>query len=148
MKQALALLLLSCVLVAQDKPAAEAPKPAAEAPKPAAEAPKPAAEAPKPAAIETAAESKTKIPPAKSGEEQLEEAFRVVLDERSEQSRLARSAAERKWLLSLFLPDRLVSWAINVFYVILWFCIGCVFLVYLVKQLIKIYGRLFPKNGE
>ncbi len=29
MKHALALLLLSCVLVAQDKPAAEAPKPAA-----------------------------------------------------------------------------------------------------------------------
>jgi hypothetical protein len=34
MKHALALLLLSCVLVAQDKPAAEAPKPAAEAPNP------------------------------------------------------------------------------------------------------------------
>jgi len=44
MKHALALLLLSCVLVAQDKP-------------------KPAAEAPKPAAVETAAESKPKIPP-------------------------------------------------------------------------------------
>jgi len=36
MKHALALLLLSFVLVAQDKPAAEAPKPAAVAPKPAA----------------------------------------------------------------------------------------------------------------
>jgi hypothetical protein len=34
MKHALALLLLSCVLVAQDKPAAEAPKPAAVAPDP------------------------------------------------------------------------------------------------------------------
>ncbi len=49
MRHALALLLLSCVLVAQDKP------------KPAAEAPKPAAEAPKPAAVETAAESKPPI---------------------------------------------------------------------------------------
>lgn len=34
MKHALALLLLSCVLVAQDKPAAEAPKPAAATPDP------------------------------------------------------------------------------------------------------------------
>ncbi len=34
MKHALALLLLSCVLYAQDKPAAEAPKPAAAAPDP------------------------------------------------------------------------------------------------------------------
>jgi hypothetical protein len=42
MKHALALLLLSCALVAQDKPAAEAPKPAA---------------------VEKAAESKPKIPP-------------------------------------------------------------------------------------
>lgn len=39
MKHALALLLLSCVLVAQDKPAAETPKPAAAA-KPAAAKPK------------------------------------------------------------------------------------------------------------
>ena len=36
MKHALALILACCALVAQDKPAAEAPKPAAEAPKPAA----------------------------------------------------------------------------------------------------------------
>jgi hypothetical protein len=53
MKHALALLLLSCVLVAQDKP-------------------KPAAEAPKPAAVETAAESKPKIPPINVRDELIE----------------------------------------------------------------------------
>jgi len=133
MKHALALLLLSCVLVAQDKPAAEAPKPAAEAPKP--------------AAIETAAESKTKIPPTKSDEEQLQEAHEEVIYARLSADLKRKSEADMKWLLSS-LTGGLVSWAINVFYVIFWFCIGCVFLVYLVKQLIKIYGRLFPKNGE
>ena len=51
MKHALALLLLSCVLVAQDKPAAEAPKPAA---------------------VETAAESKPKIPPINVRDELIE----------------------------------------------------------------------------
>jgi len=60
MKHPLALLLLSCVLVAQDKP------------KPAAEAPKPAAEAPKPAAVEAAAESKPKIPPINVRDELIE----------------------------------------------------------------------------
>jgi len=53
MKHALALLLLSCVLVAQEKP-------------------KPAAEAPKPAAVETAAESKPKIPPINVRDELIE----------------------------------------------------------------------------
>ena len=53
MKHALALLLLSCALVAQDKP-------------------KPAAEAPKPAAVETAAESKPKIPPINVRDELIE----------------------------------------------------------------------------
>jgi hypothetical protein len=51
MKHALALLLLSCVLVAQDKPAAEAPKPAA---------------------VEKAAESKPKIPPINVRDELIE----------------------------------------------------------------------------
>jgi len=53
MKHALALLLLSCVLVAQDKP-------------------KPAAEAPKPTAVEKAAESKPKIPPINVRDELIE----------------------------------------------------------------------------
>ena len=51
MKHALALLLLSCVLVAQDKPAAEAPKPAA---------------------VEKPAESKPKIPPINVRDELIE----------------------------------------------------------------------------
>jgi hypothetical protein len=51
MKHALALLLLSCALVAQDKPAAEAPKPAA---------------------VEKAAESKPKIPPINVRDELIE----------------------------------------------------------------------------
>ena len=51
MKHALALLLLSCVLVAQDKPTAEAPKPAA---------------------VEKAAESKPKIPPINVRDELIE----------------------------------------------------------------------------
>jgi hypothetical protein len=53
MKNALALLLLSCALVAQDKP-------------------KPAAEAPKPASVEKAAESKPKIPPINVRDELIE----------------------------------------------------------------------------
>jgi hypothetical protein len=51
MKHALALLLLSCVLVAQDKSAAEAPKPAA---------------------VEKAAESKPEIPPINVRDELIE----------------------------------------------------------------------------
>ena len=51
MKHALALLLLSCVLVAQDKPAAEAPKPAA---------------------VEKPEESKPKIPPINVRDELIE----------------------------------------------------------------------------
>jgi spore coat polysaccharide biosynthesis predicted glycosyltransferase SpsG len=51
MKQSLALLILSCVLVAQDKPAAEAPKPAA---------------------VEKAAESKPKIKPINIRDELIE----------------------------------------------------------------------------
>jgi len=51
MKHALAFLLLSCALVAQDKPAAEAPKPAA---------------------VEKAAESKPKIPPINVRDELIE----------------------------------------------------------------------------
>ena len=51
MKQALALLLLSCVLVAQDKPAAEAPKPTA---------------------VEKPEESKPKIPPINVRDELIE----------------------------------------------------------------------------
>jgi hypothetical protein len=51
MKHALALLLLSCVLVAQDKPAAEAPKPAA---------------------VEKATETKPKIPPINVRDELIE----------------------------------------------------------------------------
>jgi hypothetical protein len=51
MKHPLALLLLSCALVAQEKPAAEAPKPAA---------------------VETAAESKPKIPPINVRDELIE----------------------------------------------------------------------------
>jgi len=51
MKHALASLLLSCALLAQDKPAAEAPKPAA---------------------VETAAESKPKIPPINVRDELIE----------------------------------------------------------------------------
>jgi hypothetical protein len=58
MKHALALLLLSCVLVAQEKPTAEAPKPTALAPKP--------------TAVETAAESKPKIPPINVRDELIE----------------------------------------------------------------------------
>lgn len=51
MKHALALLLLSCVLVAQDKPAAQAPKPAA---------------------VEKPEESKPKIPPINVRDELIE----------------------------------------------------------------------------
>ena len=51
MRHALALLLLSCVLVAQDKPAAEAPKPAA---------------------VEKPEESKPKIPPINVRDELIE----------------------------------------------------------------------------
>ena len=51
MKHALALILLSCVLVAQDKPAAEAPKPAA---------------------VEKPEESKPKIPPVNVRDELIE----------------------------------------------------------------------------
>jgi hypothetical protein len=51
MKHPLALLLLSCALVAQEKPAAEAPKPAA---------------------VSTAAESKPKIPPINVRDELIE----------------------------------------------------------------------------
>jgi hypothetical protein len=51
MKQSLALLLLSCVLVAQDKPAVESPKPAA---------------------VKTAAESKPKIAPINIRDELIE----------------------------------------------------------------------------
>ena len=51
MKHALALLLVSCVLVAQDKPAAEAPKPAA---------------------VEKPEESKPKIPPINVRDELIE----------------------------------------------------------------------------
>ena len=51
MRHALALLLLSCVLVAQDKPAAEAPKPAA---------------------VEKPAESNPKIPPINVRDELIE----------------------------------------------------------------------------
>jgi hypothetical protein len=51
MKHALALLLLSCTLVAQDKPAAEAPKPAA---------------------VEKAAVTKPKIPPINVCDELIE----------------------------------------------------------------------------
>jgi hypothetical protein len=51
MKHTLALLLLSCVLVAQDKPAAEAPKPAA---------------------VEKPEESKPKIPPINVRDELIE----------------------------------------------------------------------------
>ncbi len=51
MKQPLALLLLSCVLVAQDKPFAEAPKPAA---------------------VEKAAEAKPKFPPINVRDELIE----------------------------------------------------------------------------
>jgi hypothetical protein len=51
MKNALALLLLSCVLVAQDKPAAEAPKPAA---------------------IEKPSEAKPQIPPINVRDELIE----------------------------------------------------------------------------
>jgi len=58
MKQALALLLLSCALVAQDKPAAEAPKPAAVAQKP--------------AAVEKTAVTKPKIAPIDIGDELIE----------------------------------------------------------------------------
>jgi len=58
MKHALALLLLSCVLVAQDKPAAEAPKPAAVAQKP--------------AAVEKTAVTKPKIAPIDIGDELIE----------------------------------------------------------------------------
>ena len=58
MKHALALILACCALVAQDKPAAEAPKPAAEAPKP--------------AAVEKPAEAKPKIPPINVRDELIE----------------------------------------------------------------------------
>jgi hypothetical protein len=58
MKHAVALILACCALVAQDKPAAEAPKPAAEAPKP--------------AAVEKPAESKPKIPPINVRDELIE----------------------------------------------------------------------------
>ena len=58
MKHALALLLLSCTLVAQDKPAAEAPKPAAVAQKP--------------AAVEKTAVTKPKIAPIDIGDELIE----------------------------------------------------------------------------
>jgi hypothetical protein len=51
MKHAIVLLLLSCVLVAQDKPAAEAPKPAA---------------------VKTAAKSKPKIAPINISDELIE----------------------------------------------------------------------------
>lgn len=51
MKHALALILLACVLCAQEKPAAEAPKPAA---------------------VEKPAESKTKIPPINIRDELVE----------------------------------------------------------------------------
>ncbi len=51
MKKSLALLLLSCALVAQDKPAAEAPKPAA---------------------VKTAAEPKPKVPPINVRDELIE----------------------------------------------------------------------------
>jgi hypothetical protein len=64
MKHALALLLLSCALVAQDKPAVEAPKPAA---------------------VKTAAEPKPKVPPINVRDELIElvhqlkpQAFRKV----------------------------------------------------------------------
>jgi hypothetical protein len=60
MKHALALLLLSCTLVAQDKPATAAPKPAAEAPKPA------------PYGFEKAAVTNPKIPPINVGDELIE----------------------------------------------------------------------------
>jgi hypothetical protein len=58
MKHALALILACCALVAQDKPAAEAPKPAAEAPKP--------------AAVEKPEDSKPKIPPINVRDELIE----------------------------------------------------------------------------
>ena len=58
MKHALALILACCALVAQDKPAAEAPKPAAEAPKP--------------AAVEKPASAKPKIPPINVRDELIE----------------------------------------------------------------------------
>jgi hypothetical protein len=46
------------------------------------------------------------------------------------------------------LTEVLVSLAINAFYVILWFCIGMVFLFGLIMQLIKIYDWLFSKDGK
>jgi hypothetical protein len=58
MKHALALILACCALVAQDKPAAEAPKPAAEAPKP--------------AAVEKPASAKPKIQPINVRDELIE----------------------------------------------------------------------------
>jgi hypothetical protein len=58
MKHSLALILACCALVAQDKPAAEAPKPAAEAPKP--------------AAVEKPAEAKPKIQPINVRDELIE----------------------------------------------------------------------------
>jgi hypothetical protein len=67
MKHALALLLLlllSCVLVAQEKPTAEAPKPAPYGFEKAAES--------KPYGFETAAESKPKIPPINVRDELIE----------------------------------------------------------------------------
>lgn len=70
MKHALALLLLSCVLVAQDKPAAEAPKPA-DAEKP--------------------AESKPKIPPINVRDALIE---LIHLLKKDASSRLARPSIE------------------------------------------------------
>jgi hypothetical protein len=58
MKNALALALLSCALVAQDKPAAEAPTPAAKAPKP--------------AAVKPTSKSKPKIEPINISDELIE----------------------------------------------------------------------------
>ena len=65
MKHALALILACCALVAQDKPAAEAPKPAAEAPKPAAEATNPKSAA-------ATAEYLMRIPPINVRDELIE----------------------------------------------------------------------------
>jgi hypothetical protein len=65
MKHALALILACCALVAQDKPAAEAPKPAAERPKPAAEAPNPTSAA-------ATAEYLRRVPPINVRDELIE----------------------------------------------------------------------------
>jgi hypothetical protein len=64
MKKALALLLLSCAVCAQDKPAAEAPKPAPYGFEKAAES--------KPYGFEKAAVTNPKIPPINVGDELIE----------------------------------------------------------------------------